>query len=122
MKEIIITNNPLVKEELEKIIKVEYYYTDYMEILKKVRDRIHKGHKLLTHPLSGSIKPNETPYKSIMISMDKDDLDTDSLITIENSIHTAKKFIKDFKTPDWSEEILSDFQTIDLTLIKNAIK
>ncbi|MTI69565.1 MAG: GrdX protein [Firmicutes bacterium] len=122
MKEIIITNNPLVKEELEKIIEVEYYNTDYMEILKKVRDRIHKGHKLLTHPLSGSVKPNETPYKSIMVSMDKGDLDTDSLITIENSIHTAKKFIEDLKTPDWSEEILFDFQTIDLTLIKNAIK
>lgn len=121
MGKILITNNPLVKEQLSEYINVEYYETDYLNILRKVRDRVHLGYKLLSHPLSGSIKPNETPYKSIIISSDKGNLDYDSLIIIEESIETAEKFLRDFKTPNWSEKILLDFQTIDLSLVKDII-
>ncbi|WP_427338829.1 GrdX family protein [Caloranaerobacter sp. DY30410] len=121
MGKILITNNPLVKNQLSKYILVEYYETDYLNILRKVRDRVHLGHKLLSHPLSGSVKPNETPYKSIIISIDRGNLDYDSLIIIERSIETTEKFLRDFKTPNWSEKILLDFQTIDLSLIKDIV-
>ncbi|WP_069649127.1 GrdX family protein [Caloranaerobacter ferrireducens] len=121
MGKILITNNPLVKEQLSEYIVVEYYETDYLNILRKVRDKIHLGHKLLSHPLSGSVKPNETPYKSIIISSDRAKLDYDSLIIIEGSIQTAEKFLRDFKTPNWPEKILLDFQTIDLSLIKDVV-
>lgn len=125
MSVILISNNPLVKSDLNKsleyAIDIEYYDIDYLEILKKVRDKIHIGHKLLTHPLSGSIKPNETPYKSIVISSSKSNLDNNSLSIIEGSISTTVKFLNDMKTPLWSDEILKDFQIIDFTLIKNAI-
>lgn len=125
MSVILISNNPLVKSDLNKsleyAIDIEYYDIDYLEVLKKVRDKIHIGHKLLTHPLSGSIKPNETPYKSIVISSTKSNLDNDSLSIIEGSISTTVKFLNDMKTPLWSDEILKDFQIIDFTLIKNAI-
>ena len=67
MKSKVITNNPLVKERLSNKIDVEYYDVEYISLLIKVRDKIHIGHKLLSHPLSGSIKPNETPYKSVII-------------------------------------------------------
>ena len=60
---IVITNNPLVFEKLKDEHKVIYKEISYEEILKEARDRIHDGHRLLTHPLSGSVKPNETPYK-----------------------------------------------------------
>ncbi len=56
-----------------------------------VRDKVHEGHELATHPLSGSVKPNETPYKTIMISEKKGVLDFNSLKIIEDSIATAKK-------------------------------
>ncbi|KPU27073.1 GrdX protein [Caloranaerobacter sp. TR13] len=121
MGKILITNNPLVKDQLSEYIDIEYYETDYLNILRKVRDKVHLGHKLLSHPLSGSIKPNETPYKSIIISSDRGYLDYDSLIIIEGSIQTAEKFIRDFKTPNWPEKILIDFQTIDLSLIKDVV-
>ena len=71
MKYIIITNNPLVKEKyVDK--EVEFYDKKYQEILQIVKNKIALGHKMLTHPLSGSVKPKETPYKSIMISKDKE--------------------------------------------------
>lgn len=121
MGKILITNNPLVKEQLSEYIDVEYYETDYLNVLRKVRDKVHLGHKLLSHPLSGSVKPNETPYKSIIISGDRGNLDYDSLMIIEGSIKTAEKFLRDFKTPNWPEKILLDFQTIDLSLIKDVV-
>ncbi|KXZ39302.1 hypothetical protein SAMN05661008_00979 [Alkalithermobacter thermoalcaliphilus JW-YL-7 = DSM 7308] len=118
---ILLTNNPLVKDTFEGKIKVEFLDCNYISVLTKCRDYIHKGFKILTHPLSGSIKPNETPYKSILIE-NIGKLDIDSLLIIEKSIETTNKFNRNFKTPNWSEKILKDFQIVDLDLIKNAIE
>ena len=75
----ILTNNPLVLEKLKDTHNVIYKDISYEELLKEVRDRIHEGHLLLSHPLSGSVKPNETPYKSVMISERKEEMDSRSL-------------------------------------------
>jgi hypothetical protein len=54
---------------------------------------IHKGAKLITHPLMGSIKPNETPFRSIIVSEGEGtSLDIESLVIIESSIASAEKF------------------------------
>ncbi len=120
---LIITNNSLVHEKYNKKFETMYLckYT-YLEILEWVRDRIHKGHKLLTHPLSGSIKPNETPFKSIVIGKKKGNLDFDGLSIIEESIASAKKFIKGKVTPLWTEKVRDDFRLIDCSIITSAIQ
>ncbi|WP_072890773.1 GrdX family protein [Tepidibacter formicigenes] len=117
----IITNNPLIRQELKDKFTIEYINCDYMGILIKCRDYIHKNYKLLTHPLSGSVKPNETPYKSIALG-EGDSLDVEALMLIEKSIDTANKFNNNFKTPNWNEKILKDFQIIDYDLLNNAIQ
>ncbi len=122
MSSIIITNNPYVNEKYKD--KMEVIYKDnfnYIQILEFLRDKIHEGHQLLTHPLSGSIKPNETPYKTIMISKEKGSLDGQGVLIVEESIETAKKFQSDKPTPDWTERVLDDFRVIDLSLIENVI-
>lgn len=116
----IITNNSLVVQKFESIYEVEYIDGNFMEILTTCRDYIHNKYKLLTHPLAGSIKPNETPYKTIMID-DVDELDTESLLLIEKAISTTEKFQNNFKTPLWIDTVLEDFKVIDLDLIKNVI-
>lgn len=122
MQNIIITNNKYVEEKFKGILDVEYYEDkDYMAILEYVRDKIHSGHELLTHPLSGSIKPNETPYKSIIISGKASVLDESGLRIVEESILTARKFISDRRTPKWTDSILDDFRVIDLSLMENVI-
>ena len=65
---IIITNNPFVKEKLLNKRPVCYKPVDYEAILRYVKTLIEAGHQLLSHPLAGSVKPGETPYRSIMIS------------------------------------------------------
>lgn len=104
MKGIIVTNNILVKEKYEDRFEVVYLEDmNYLNILYYVRDRIHEGHELLTHPLSGSIKPNETPYKSIIISKIPQNLDEEGLIILEESILTTKKFLENKNIPNWTD-------------------
>lgn len=95
--------------------------SSYLDILYYTRDLIHKGHELLTHPLSGSIKPNETPFKTIILSKERGNLDFQYLEIIEKSIQSTEKFISNKATPNWSERVLEDFRVIDLSLIENII-
>lgn len=119
----IITNNPMSKASFENKYVVEYIDMGaQIDVLKKARDYVHLGYRLLTHPLMGSVKPNETPYRTICISKEKEDkVDFNSLDIMESAIATTEKFIRDFNTPNWSEKILLDFQVIDLDLIVHAI-
>ena len=110
------------KEKFEIKYKVIFIEGNMMDILKKVRNNIHEGHKLLTHPLMSSVKPNETPYRTICISKEKLlEVDLQSLSIIEESILTTEKFLNDFKTPQWNGKILLDFQLIDYDLIYHAL-
>ncbi len=119
---ILITNNKLVFDQYKDKLEIVYDEKfDYVSILEMVRNRIHEGYQLLTHPLSGSIKPNETPYKSILLSSNKSSLDTTGLMIVEESILTTRKFLNDKKTPNWTETILDDFRVIDYSLISNVL-
>jgi hypothetical protein len=120
---IVVTNNPMTKKELEASYKLEYVEGNVVEVFKKVRDYIHLNHRLLTHPLVSSIKPNEIPYRTVIISRDRDNnIDMESLSLIENSLSITDRFFKDFGFPNWSEKILEDLQLIDFDIIHNAIK
>lgn len=116
---IIMTNNELVYSKYKDEFEIEYKDESYEELLLRVRDKVHKGAKLLTHPLSGSVKPNETPFKTVYITKAKGDMDMRSLEIIENAIITAKKFPVRF--PVMSDKMREDFALIDLSLMESAL-
>ncbi|MCL2662376.1 MAG: GrdX family protein [Oscillospiraceae bacterium] len=115
--DIVVTNNPLVKAQYEDRYTVNFIETDLLGILTAVRNLIHKGHQLLTHPLMGSVKPNESPYKSVVISKITESTNAQSVTVIEESIQAAKKF----SPRDIPEQCLNDLQVVDLSLISSAI-
>ncbi|GLC29049.1 GrdX family protein [Clostridium omnivorum] len=120
---IIITNNPMAKDKFAQNCTVEYIEKNVMEVYKKVRDYVHKGHRVLTHPLMSSIKPNEIPYRTVIISKNADNtIDDFSLNIIEESISALEKFLRDFSVPNWNERVLEDFKLIDYDLIYNVLK
>lgn len=119
MKYIIVTNNPLVNKRYNDNYRVDYKQQSYEQVLIRVRDLIHSGHKLLTHPLSGSVKPNETVFKTIIVSEQQNTLDLDSLRIIEQSLETARKF--GMNRHLLTEGMLNDFSLVDLSLIENVI-
>lgn len=120
MKYFIVSNNPQVRDELGKDYDIEFVEGSYMDVLCAARDKCHLGHMLLSHPLSGSVKPNETLYKSIMLSKNIFESDADSILLIEKAIDVARKFGPIRR--NWKERELLDFQYVDYTLISSAIE
>ena len=116
---IVITNNPLVQEKFADELNVDYEDIPFRDVLCKVRGLIHKGHRLLTHPLSGSVKPHETPYKSVLVTTKPSQMDLGEVSIIENAIITADKFAEKF--PNMPQSVKEDFQLIDCTLITSGI-
>lgn len=108
----------MVYERLCDTKEVIYREVGYEDILKVARDEIHQGAILLSHPLSGSVKPKETPYKSLMLKKGKG-LDEQSVQIIESAIQTCKKFQD--KSELYSKNVWLDFQLIDWGLIEGAM-
>lgn len=116
---IIVTNNPQVVESYQKDKEILFKEVDFKEILTVVRDLVYQGKELLTHPLSGSVKPLETHYKSVLVSKtDKGPADFRSVQLIENALSACSKFA--YKNDD-DEQTLEDMQAVDLALISGAI-
>ena len=120
MKFFLLTNNPLVRDELGNAHELYYVDGSFADVLYEARDRCHSGHILLSHPLSGSVKPNETLYKTVMLSKKVGKTDTDSVLLIEKAIETVNKFGPVRR--EWRERERKDFQVVDLTLIESAIE
>ncbi len=117
---LILTNNPLVAARLK-----DEFFVDYRaectgrEILIAVRDAVYMGHTLYTHPLAGSVKPGETPYKSVVISCVPRKFEVSRAEMIANAIITFDGVKQQNRI--LSEKILRDFQLIDYALLCSGI-
>lgn len=123
MKFFCVTNNPLAHNKLKADGIVFLEGKSYIDVLHAARNEIHMGRRLLTHPLSGSIKPNETPFKTVLLSGDCGEglVEMFSLMLIENAIGSAEKFMVNKKPREWPEPALEDFMLIDFDLIYQAV-
>lgn len=119
---LILTNNPLVPACMEGHGAFTIRFMpekSFREILLAARDMIYAGHILYTHPLAGSVKPGETPYKSIVVSLTPHGMENDHALLIANALEVCDKF----QTIDWSDnaEAQNDFQLIDYALLAGAL-
>jgi len=115
--DILVTNNPMAYKFCKDEYQIEFLDASFLDVLIYVRDLVHVGHALLTHPLSGSVKPNETPYKSVLLSKRKNTADEQSVKIIGECVLFAQKFIPR-NIPD---HLLKDMQVVDYSLIRCAI-
>ena len=117
----IITNNPRVRDTYQDEYEVVFLDVTIKEIMQTVRDLCAEGYELLTHPLSGSVKPGETPYKSVLVSQHKGQVtDINGYRLAESAMNACDKFAAMHK--DWSPGVLDDFQLVDYTLISSGIE
>jgi len=117
---LILTNNPLVMACLKDRYQFDYRPdATYREILILARDMVYMGHTLYTHPLSGSVKPNETPYKSVVVSKVPHKFEADQAEIIANAVVAFDKFKPLNRV--LTEKILQDFQLVDYTLLCGGI-
>ncbi len=120
MKKLIVTNNPMVREKYSQQYDLKYEETSFVGVLKQVRDLVHRGYRLLTHPLSGSIKPNETSYKSVLLEESTGKIDEFSVRVIEEAVLTCDKFSQ--KKYPYKKDVTRDFQFVDLTLFESGLE
>ena len=94
----------------------------YEAVLQAARNHIHVGAKLVTHPLAGSVKPGESPYRSVVVDTRGTELDMQSLEIIENALDRFKIMVN-AKTYArvYNDKILDDFQTIDGQLLLSGL-
>jgi len=115
-KAVILTNNGAVCEAFPEV--AEAVPGDVEDVLTAVRDAVHRGAVLVSHPLAGSVKPNESPYKSVMLRRTEGAVDMKSLGYIEDAFATLRKLPK--RKPVLTGQMLQDYAVIDLDLMRSA--
>lgn len=118
---ILVTNNGRAASQYESSFGEIYLLTTYEEVLIKTRDLIYSHYKLLTHPQASSLKPNQTPYRSILLYSEGNRDNMDDIQLIEEAIGAFEKWSAVKRLPKYDEKILYDYQTIDLSMIENVI-
>lgn len=124
---IIVTNNPQVREFFKKNSLEKQYELCWVEgftedVLAKVRDLCHINHDLLTHPLTGSIKPNQTPYKTVVVKKTSVASTVNSIMMAEESLAKARSLLESWPRPEIFKLYLDDFAIIDLDFFKSYLQ
>lgn len=122
-KTILVTNNPDVRDKYEDKMTV-IFVEGYENVLIKVRDLVYDRHILLTHPQASSLKPNQTPYRSVMVypTDEKTKDNTNDILLIEKCIEVYRQWQDIAPSPaGYAEGVDKDFRTIDLSVIDNII-
>jgi len=114
----IITNNPMVLQKYPDL--AEFFDVSVDRIFILCRNAVHKGAVLISHPLSGSVKPNVSPYKSVVISGEKPRTDFKSVQLIEDALIMLKK-LGAGNSLSYGNSVLEDYKVIDLDLLDSAI-
>lgn len=121
MRYVALTNNPRVEEKYGGRIEVICRPEDSAAaLLVQGRDRLHLGWRLVNHPLTGSVKPNQTPYRSLLLEQPDGPAGTDwaSLLALEDSMACLERFAA---FQPGSDEVLADLRMVDLALFDSAM-
>lgn len=120
-KVVLVTNNSKAAEKYTGIFEV-VEEDSYEKVLLKVRDLVYSGFSLLTHPQASSLKPNQTPVRSVLLYpyREGDDRGRDCLL-IEDVLHIYWQWQEIAPTPEsYADTVRADFETIDLSMIDGA--
>lgn len=117
----VLTNNPMVHEKLAPGNEVVFETGGIRSVFEEAARLVAKGHHLLSHPLSGSVKPGETPYKSMLVAREASQvMDAASARLVASALDACDKFAD--KTGSYDEQTLCDLQLVDYSLIEGALR
>ncbi|HPF44503.1 MAG TPA: GrdX family protein [Syntrophomonadaceae bacterium] len=116
---LIVTNNPMVRE----LTGYEHDWVDgdCKQVITQTYNLVAAGHQLISHPLSGSIKPNQNPFKSILISKVPQGVDIDDLKLVGSCLRVAEEFLENKVSID-PNQYRQDLQLADHDLLLNALR
>ncbi len=120
-KAIIVTNNEEVFKKYKGVLQC-ILLEGYRDVLVKVRDLVYDKYILLTHPQASSLKPNQTPYRSIIVYPRGNEDNVKDIMLIEKCIEVFEQWQRISPTPkSYESKVAKDFRTIDLSVVDNII-
>lgn len=92
-----------------------------MDVLRAGRDLIHLGWELLADPLYGNFKPNQQPYRSLLLKKGREgSVDMLSLDLIESAIVVYSSSHRLMLPGELPESIDNDFRYLDFMLLEET--
>lgn len=120
---VLVTNN---SKYLPNVASIDFVDGSSWDVLIKVRDMIHLGWKLLSHPLYGNLRPYQQPFRSAILSYESGDnsasVDEYSLTLLDNALSIYRscsdRLLLRGVLPSATED---DYATIDFELMKESL-
>lgn len=118
-RRLLVTNNPQLCPAVRSCIFVE---GTSLDVLLRVRDHVHLGWRLLTHPLYGNLRPHQHPYRSVLLERGEGAVDETSLDYTESALHVyGAESARIMSADGIPAEHREDFAFVDCELIKESL-
>jgi hypothetical protein len=89
------------------------------EVLLAARDRVHRGYRLLSHPLYGNLRPHHQPFRTVLLDGPGVGVDYQSILLMEEALEVYRPFM-DLQEPS-RFPFHQDLAYVDLKLIENTL-
>ena len=118
---VLITNNPNLHQAVPAGRLIE---GSSLDVLLSVRDAVHMGALLLTHPLCGNLRPYQQPFRSALIEEKPGALvDLESLSMIEEAVLVYRscedRLLYPYMLGDATRE---DYAFVDCELMRESLE
>lgn len=121
---VLLTNN---QKYLSTVPSTEFIDGSSMDVLIRVRDMIHEGWELVSHPLYGNLRPYQQPFRSAVLTFENSGsnrkIDEYSLNLIEHALSVYRscsdRLLLRGVLPEATE---MDYAFMDMELLKNTLK
>lgn len=118
-----ITNNPDLSDCISNFELID---GTALDVMTKARDLVHVGWQLTANPLYGNFKPNQQPYRTLVLHKDKKThnppADIESLKLLDDAMtiyRTAPVIRRPFELP---VDIDKDFRYLDFVLMQETFR
>ncbi len=120
---ICLTNNPAMKDH---VTSVELIRSSSLDVLKRARSLVHDGWELLSSPFYGNFKPNQQPYRTLLLRkrnvVGDASYDIQSISLIEDAVRFYESSHKIMSTGELDENIEKDFRYLDIVLMEETFR
>ncbi len=118
---VLVTNNPNLHKLTTsgRLVK-----GSSLDVLISVRDSVHLGSRLLTHPLCGNLRPYQQPFRSILIEENSGALvDLESLSMIEEAVLVYLSCRDRLLLPEMlSAPVCEDYAFVDTEVMRESLE
>lgn len=118
---VVVTNNPALYQTVSSGHLVK---GSSLDVLISVRDAVHLGSRLLTHPLCGNLRPYQQPFRSVLIQKNPGALvELESLSFIEEAILAYRSCQDRLLLPETlSDATRGDYAFVDFELMRESLE